>query len=157
NDLLLDARLLCTDGARVKGLFGLANEFSVLVLLERLCGLDEQRNSIEAENEPHPIGIPAIEVDRLRKCGIASQQDVLPSCAAAECDRAVEVLGCTFLRWSVTASVHDEQRLSRVRQRNEQRVVTPDAVVRDAHTLLTLPGCLDDRPVGVDACDLFEE
>ena len=86
----------------------------------------------------------------LREVGIAAQTDLLKACPAAQGDRPVEVGGGLLVAGPVAAAIDHAQRLARVGQRKDQRMITPLALVIDVHALLALAGGLHHRAVGVD-------
>src|SRR6266566_2723544 len=86
----------------------------------------------------------------LRKVGVATQRDSAESAAAAQIDGPIEIGGRSLVAGTIAAAVKHVQRLVRVRQRDQQRMITPFALVTDVHALLALAGGLDDRAVAVD-------
>ena len=98
----------------------------------------------------HALAVPAVQVLGLREVGVAPQADLLEARPAAQGDRPVEVEGRLLVAGPIAAAVDHEQRLARVGQREDQRVITPLALVVDVHALLALAGGLDHRAVGVE-------
>jgi len=115
-----------------------------------------QRGTTGSESASHALS-PAIEMCRLREGGVAAQQHVLEAYRATEFYGAVEVVRRAPLRGPIATAILDEQRLACIGERHQERVVAPDAVVREAHALLALAMRLHDRAVRVDARRLLEE
>ena len=69
---------------------------------------------------------------------------------AAESDGLVEDGRRPFVRGPAATSVDEEERLPGVRQRDDERVVAPDALERHVHPLLAFARRRQKRPVGVD-------
>ena len=62
----------------------------------------------------------------------------------------VERLGSAFMRRPIAGAIDKAQDLAGVGQRNDQGMVTPDAVVSDVHAEFTLAGGGHDHAVGVE-------
>ena len=97
-----------------------------------------------------PAGVPAVQVLGLREVGVAPQADLPEACPAAQGDRPVEVEGRLLVAGPIAAAIDHEQRLARVGQREDQRMIAPLALVVDVHALLALAGGFDHRAVGVE-------
>ena len=69
---------------------------------------------------------------------------------AAEQDRQVDLLGGALVRGPVAGPVDDAEHLAGVGQRDDQRVITPGAVVGDIDALLAAGAGGDEGAVGVD-------
>src|SRR5208337_3139441 len=91
--------------------------------------------------------VPAIEVGALSEFGIAPQEDLLEASPATEANRLVEVEFGLLLRGPVAAAVDQVKRLSGVGQRDQQRMITPGAVVGDVDALLALGVGLDEGAI----------
>ena len=118
---------------------------------------DEPGVRVVAEHEPHAGSVPTIEVSRHREVGVAAQEHVPVARALAQRDRFIERRGRALVRGPVAAAVDDEERLARVGQRDQERVVSPHALERQVHPLLALPERGHDRPIGVDPCGLLRQ
>jgi len=125
-----------------------------LLELLRLRGDDRYRRT--TEDEAQSVIIPAIQMLGLRERCIAADGDLSKPGSIAEIYGTVDPVRRALLRWSVSAAIDEVQRLSRLRQRDEQRVVSPRALVRHIHPFLALAGRLGDDAVDVD-CRLGEE
>ena len=55
-----------------------------------------------------------------------------------------------FVRWPIAGTVDETQHLAGVGQRDEQRMVTPDAVVGDVHAEFALAGRGHERAISVE-------
>ena len=86
----------------------------------------------------------------LSEFGIAPQEDLLEASPATEANRLVEVEFGLLLRGPVAAAVDQVKRLSGVGQRDQQRMITPGAVVGDVDALLALGVGLDEGAIALD-------
>src|SRR5262249_11090242 len=148
----LGARLV-----RAQRFVGPAHEFAVFSFVESVGTRHQGLVRVIAEDEAHTRFIPASEVTRLREVRVAAEQNVLPSGTMAELDRTREVLWRTLVGGAISRAIDDEERLACVRQRDYQRMVTPDAVVRQVHALLALAGGRNECAVRVDARSALEK
>src|SRR5690606_35401648 len=80
----------------------------------------------------------------------AAQGDRAEACPTTERDCLVEARSGTFRRRSIAAAIDQEERLLRIRQGNEQGMVTPSSLVGDLHSCLALTGRWGERSVGLD-------
>ena len=94
--------------------------------------------------------IPAVEVLGLGEVGVAPEGDPLEPGPAAEGDGLVEVDVGVLVRGPVAAPVDQEQRLGGVGQRDDQRMITPGAVISDVDALLAHSAAGSERAIGVD-------
>ena len=156
NDLVFDVRG-ARPGARRELAVGLGCQLVVEILILVLGGFDEVGLGVVAEDEPDPVGVPAVKLCGQREVGVAPEQDVGEPGLAAQLDRAVIQRHDPLMGGTVSAVQRQIQRLGGVRERDHQRRVTPDAVVGDVHSLLALPVGFDDRGVRVDPSGLREE
>ena len=86
----------------------------------------------------------------LSEFGIAPQEDLLEASPATEANRLVEVEFGLLLRGPVAAAVDQVKRLSGVGQRDQQRMITPSAVIGDVDALLALGVGLDEGAIALD-------
>ncbi|PRP92118.1 hypothetical protein ENSA7_81740 [Enhygromyxa salina] len=158
DDRLLDPRLLgSTLLLFVEGQLGLAHELRVVLLWKPVSPLFERRSTAVAKHEADAIGGPAVEVFGRRECRVTSHQDLLETSATAQRDGFIEEFGGALARRPVAASVDQKQRLVGVRQRNQQRVVAPDALVGHVHAFPALASGPDDAAVDIDASGLPQQ
>src|SRR5690606_3978646 len=132
HELLLDARLASAALLLGEGLFGTTLELAVAVFVERLrvLGVAAHRGAgVVAEDEADAVVVPPVEVARQREVGVATEQDVPKATSPAERDGPIEVGGGAVVRGAVAAPVDDGQHLTRVRERDDERVVAPDPLV----------------------------
>src|SRR5690606_34625564 len=86
------------------------------------------------------VVVPPVELRRQREVRVAAQQDVGETGSAAELDRGIEPRRHAFMGRAIAAAIHDEQRLPRVGEGHQQRVVAPFSLVRDVHALFAIAG-----------------
>ena len=111
----------------------------------------EVGHRVDAEDEADVAGlVPAVEVLGLGEVGVAPQGDPLESGLAAEGDHLVQGLGGPLVRGPVAAAIDQVERLGGVGQRDQQRVITPGAVVGDVDALLALGVGADEGAVDVE-------
>ena len=84
------------------------------------------------------------------KVGVAAQENVGKPGTAAELDRLVEHGWRPVVGRTVAAAIDDEKRLASIGERDDERVISPDALVREVHTELALARSTDQRAVGID-------
>ena len=87
---------------------------------------------------------------RLGEVGVTAQGDALESGLAAEGDHLVQGLGGVLVRGPVATAIDQVERLGGVGQRNQQRMITPGAVVGDVDVLLALGVGADEGAVDVE-------
>jgi len=105
---------------------------------------------VQAEDETHPLGMPAIQVAGLAEVGVAPEGDVAEAGLAAQGQGAAEVLRGPLVTGTAGRAVDDEQRFLSVGQGHQQGVVAPDAIVGQVHALLALPGRPHQGAIGLD-------
>jgi hypothetical protein len=110
----------------------------------------ELHAGVKAEDEPHCVSIPTVQMFTLAEVGISTQRDFSEACSPAESNRLVKLLSGPFMRRTVPASVGKKQWLLRVGQRNDKGVISPVALVGDVHALLAFPGSRGQGSVTVD-------
>ena len=156
DDLVLDvARALARRGRDLS--LGAGDELVVDLLVAALGFLDQVGLGVVAEDEPHPVVVPAVELGGEREVGVAPQADLVKPGLAAQGDRPVVVVDHALVAGPVGAQQPQVQGFFGVRERDHQRRVPPDAVVGDVHPLLGLSIGGHDRGVGVDHRRLLEE
>jgi hypothetical protein len=69
---------------------------------------------------------------------------------STEQDRQIELLGGALVRVPVSGAVDDAEDLAGVGQRDDQRVITPSAVIGDINALLAARAGGDESAVGID-------
>ena len=94
--------------------------------------------------------MPAVEMLGLREIGVAAQQDLVEAAPQTGGDGQVERLGSAFVRGPIAGTIDDAQNLAGVGQGDDQRMITPDAVVGDVHAGFALAGGGHERAVGVE-------
>ena len=104
---------------------------------------DVQRG-IGSEEKTDVAVVPTVQFLRLREIGVAPQRDPAEAGATAERGGPVEVGGRAFMAGTVGAAIEDLQQLAAVGQRDQQRMVSPFAVVADVDALLALAGRFHD-------------
>ena len=106
---------------------------------------------VEPEDEADVAGlIPAVQVLGLGEVGIATQGDPPKAGSAAQVDRLVQVVGGLLVRGAVAAAIDQVERFGGVGQRDQQRMITPGAVVGDIDALLALGVGPDEGAIGVE-------
>ena len=150
DDLLLDPRLLAAWTAQ-EGCVRLTDELDVVARIQASGALHEARIRVVAEYEAHPVGVPAVEVRGHGKVGVAAQQNVAVAGVATQRDGTVQRCWGSLVRRTAATAVDDEERLPGVGQRDQQRVVAPDALVRQIHPVLAFTSGRDNRTVRVDS------
>jgi len=112
---------------------------------------DELGVSIDAEDEANvPGAVPAVEMLGLGKVRVASEEERAETGAPAEGSRLVDEARGHLVRWTVTTSIDQKQRLLCVGQRDDQGVVSPDPVIGQINALLAGGVSPDDGAIGVD-------
>jgi len=98
---------------------------------------------IVAEDEADAtIVVPAVEMFRLRKIGVAPHEDFAKACTQARGASAIQRLGGAFVRGAIARPIDEAQDFAGVGERDEERVISPGAVVGDADA------CFVFRPRG---------
>ena len=115
-------------------------ELRVLGVRELARTSDEVPIGVVAQHEADSVLRPTVEMRRHRKIRVTAQQDVVEAASTTKFDGSVEYFWRAVVRRPVAASIHHEERLSCVRERDEQGVVSPNSVVRDVHAFLTFAG-----------------
>src|SRR6187402_486295 len=131
-------------------LAGLAAELGEVGWVDLLGPVHEGRVGVVSEHEAHTGFVPVIEMSGHREVCVAAQQNVSRASASAQGDGLVECGRSALERRTIAATVEYEERLARVSQRNQQRVITPDTLVGEVHALLALASRGHQRPIGVD-------
>ena len=86
----------------------------------------------------------------LREVRVAAEPDAAETRATAEFDREICFGRRAFVARPVAAPIDNRQDFARVRQRQDQRVITPRAVVRDIDTFLLLAAGFHQRAVHIE-------
>ena len=102
------------------------------------------------------ILVPAVQVFRLAEVGVAPEGDPAESRPTTQGGGLVQIDMGLLVRGTVATAVDQVQRLGGVRQRDDQRVVTPHPVVGDVHPLLAPAVRRGERAVGINE-GLLEE
>src|SRR5690606_26293788 len=110
---------------------------------------DEGWIRVVAEDEAHPLRVPPIDVGGQREVGVPPQEDVREASSPTELDGFVEENVSPLRRRAIAAPVEEPERLAGVRQRHEQGVIAPRALVVQVHALLALAERGDVRAVRV--------
>ena len=85
----------------------------------------------------------------LGEVGIATHGDLPKAGSAAQVDGLVEVEFGLLMRGAVAAAIDQVERLGGVGQRDQERMITPGAVVSDINALFALGVGADEGTVGV--------
>ena len=110
----------------------------------QVLGLGDRR----AVPRQDPI-VPGIQILVLGDPRVSPQEDLAEAGPNAQRDRLVQVLAGPLLRGAIAAAIEQEQGFRRIGQRDQERMVTPPAVVADVHSLLALGIGLHDGAIGV--------
>ena len=86
----------------------------------------------------------------LAEVRVTTEQDLAEPRPPAQRDGLIEPPGRTLRGRPVATTIHQEQRLLRVRERDYKRVVAPHALVRDVHAVLALSARRSQRSVSVE-------
>ena len=113
--------------------------------------------AIQAEDEldARVVG-PAIQMLRLAEVGVAAQEHLAKAALQTNPYGAIDLGRGPFVRGAIAGTVDDAEDFAGVGQRDDQRMIAPDAVVGDVHALLAFAGRLDHGAVHVDAGRLEE-
>ena len=84
----------------------------------------EVGHGVDAEEERHILGIPAVEPRRLGEVGVAAEVNGTEAGLAAEPDHPVELIAGALVRRAIAGTVDDAEHLTGVGQGNDQRVIT---------------------------------
>ena len=105
--------------------------------------IDQFRRGIEAEDELNAsVLVPAIQVPGLREVGIAPQEHRAKATLQTGLDTAVECWRCSLMTGTIAGAIDHGHHFAGVRQRDDQRMITPGAIVADVHALLArASGC----------------
>ena len=113
-------------------------------------------HSVAQKDEPHnTFGLP-INVTGLAEIRVTSQSDLSKPGPPAKIDGLIEAFRRSLRRGAIAAPIDQEERLLRIRQGYDPRVISPDSVVRDVHPFLALARSRSQCPVGVNN-SLFEK
>ena len=105
---------------------------------------------IDPKDKPHAGSIiPAVQMLRLAEVRVAPQQHLPKTGGPTQVHRPIIVLGGRLTARAVAAPIDQIQRLARVGQGKQQRMIAPEALVRDIHPLLALARRLGNRAVGL--------
>jgi hypothetical protein len=74
----------------------------------------------------------------LREIGVATQENLAKAAATASAASDVQSLGGAFMRRTIARPIDDTQDFAGIGERDEQRMIAPDAVVGDADALFVL-------------------
>ena len=112
---------------------------------------DQIGHGVDPEDKTH-LGsvVPAIQVLRLAEVRVAPQPNLPKAGGPTQVDRPVEIRGRGLTARAVAATIDQIQRLARVGQGNQQRMITPNPLVRDIHPFLALARRLGNGPIGLD-------
>ncbi len=150
DDLLFDV-LRPGAGRGFHGVLGRTTKLPPRGFREILGPFVQVRQGVDPEHEPHvPLLVPAVEVRRLGEVGVPAEPQLPKPGLTADRDRLVKILRRPFVAGTIAAAVDHVQRLARIGQRDQQRVVAPLAFVVNIHPLLALARRLDQRAVGLD-------
>jgi hypothetical protein len=98
--------------------------------------VDQVGLGIESENEADAaIVVPAVEMFGLREIGVATQENLAKACAEASATSSVQRLGGALMRRTVARPIDKAHDFAGVGERDEQRMIPPDAIVGDADAL----------------------
>ena len=150
-------RSLTLAGRRREGPLGAPDQGLVQVRGGALPPPYPRGRGVVAEDEAPARRGPAVKGGRQREVGVATQEDVREPGPPAHGDRLIKVGDRALVRRPVGAAVLDEERFAGVRQRHEQRAVTPDAVIRNVHPLLAGARRGDQGPVAIDPRGLLDQ
>jgi len=102
------------------------------------------------KRNPHALGVPGVEPLGLSEVGVAAEVDLSEPGLAAEQDRQVELLGGPLVRGPVSRPIDEAEDLAGIGQRDDQRMITPGAVVGDIDALLAAGPGGHEGAVGID-------
>jgi hypothetical protein len=102
------------------------------------------------------VGVPTVEVLGLGEIGVAAQEHRAEAAAEADFQTTIDFGSGAFMAGPIAAAVDDAQNFAGVGQGQEERMVTPGAVVGDVHALLAAAAGFHERAVHVDD-SAFEE
>jgi hypothetical protein len=94
--------------------------------------------------------VPAVQVGGLAEVGVAAHPHRLKPRPQRQLDGLVQIPRGILMAGPVARAVQQVQRLLGVGQRDQQRVITPDAVVADVHARLAAPLRRGQRAIGIE-------
>ena len=94
-------------------------------------------------------GVPAVQMLGLSELGVSPHQDLAKAGLSAKLDGLIQVNIGQLLRRAIAAAIEQEQRLSRIGQRDQERMVAVLAVVGEVHSLFALGVTGHDGAIGV--------
>src|SRR6185369_1771393 len=107
--------------------------------------------AIVAEDEPDTaIVVPAIEVLRLGKIGVAAKQNFTETAAQASRNGPLQCVGGAFVGRAITRAVDQPQDFVSVGQGDHQGMIAPGAIVSDVHAFFAVAGGFDQRAIDVE-------
>jgi hypothetical protein len=116
-----------------------------------------RRGAVVAKDELDAgIRVPPVQVFGLREVGVATEQDFHKTGAKAGIGGLVESDRRAFMGGAVAGSIDNAQHFTGVGQADEQRMVTPGAVISDIHAFLAIARSANERAIDVDH-SLLEE
>ena len=118
---------------------------------------DEVGHGVVAEDEVDTaIVVPAIEVLGLGEIGVAAQEGAAKTGAETEFEGLVELGGGAFVRRAIAGTIEQGQDLAGVGQGQDERMITPGAVIGDVRAFFAFAGGFDERAVGIENSSVEE-
>src|SRR5512146_995982 len=133
-----------------EGIAGLSVKVLEVPRVHIIGALNEGRIGVVPEHEAHPSIVPAIEMSAHGEVGVAAQENIGKPGTSAELDRLIEHGWRPVVRRPIAAAIDDEERLAGIGERDDKRVISPAALVREVHAQLALARGTDQRTIGVD-------
>jgi hypothetical protein len=87
----------------------------------------------------------------LGEVGVAAEKDTQKTAAKTSGHGAIERLGSALMTGAIAGTIDDTQNFAGVGQADEQRMITPGAVVSDVHAFFALTVGAHQGTVGVEA------
>jgi hypothetical protein len=107
--------------------------------------------AVMAEDEVDAtVAVPAIQVFRPRKIGVAAKQHAPKAAPKAELRRTVQLSRRSFVGRSIAGAIDQAEHLAGVGQTDHQRVIAPGAFIGNIHALLAGAGGDHQRAVHID-------
>src|SRR5271157_3739592 len=124
-------------------------QHSPALIIKAFSDLNEVGHRVHSKRKTHSLRIPTVKMSSQSKIRISPQTDPLKT-LPHQSNRAVNPGNGTVMGNTVARTIDQIQRLRRVGQGDQKRVVTPIPIVRKPDPFLTLPERQGVRPVRVN-------